>query len=117
MWRKNWWWKLLSGAFVRDRIYKIIKYFAELPNVNSPYSSHRAVNVTWGLGSFILYFTDHFVFKRGPFSRDELLFMMAMAGIQTTSALISKRFRLNASGQPDSSTEVEDVTTSNKSSK
>ena len=96
MWRDNWWWKLLSGAFIRDRVDKTIKYFAELPNINNPYSSHRTINLCWGLGSFFGFWIDHFLYHRGGFSNWELSFILAMAGIHTTSALVAKRFGLNS---------------------
>lgn len=115
MWRNNWWWKLLTGSFLRDRFDKLIKYCAELVNDNNSYSSHRAINITWGVGSFLGFWVDHFWFHRGAFTHWELGFIIAMAGVQTTSALVSKSIQLNSSARTvTSTTETADATTTNK---
>ena len=88
----NWFYRLISCKPITDNFKKLI-------DKNDPMSSHRAVNITWGLGSFGFYWLDHFLYKR-VFTNQDYMFILAMAGISTVAAIRAKRL--------DSDTTTED---------
>jgi hypothetical protein len=79
----NWFYKIITCKPITD-------YFQRLVNKLDDQSSHRAINVLWGCGSFFLYFFDHFFYKR-TFTNQDFMFITGMAGITTLAAVSSKK--------------------------
>lgn len=72
-----------------------VAYLKSLTNRNDPHSSHRAVNITWGLGSFIMFWGSYLFqlyrdinFRLGI---TDYLFIATMAGMSTLSAIAAKQ--------------------------
>ena len=83
-----------------------VKFFKDLSNSENPLSSHKWVNLVWGGGSFVCYWADHFIrlFKNKDYKFETLdyVFIAAMAGISTISAIASKKAQA-LMGEPDPS--------------
>lgn len=108
--KETWWFKLITGYPIIKRIDNAIEFVKDLINKNNPYSSHRAINLTWGIGSFILYWIDHFLKKRN-FTNGDFLFIAGMAGVTTISAVLAKS---QDSKLTDMASETEDETKEEK---
>jgi hypothetical protein len=81
--------RLMSWIYRIMTLKPFTNYFRELADRTNPESSHRAINVTWGMGSFFLYWADHFYYHR-VFTVQDYMFIAAMAGITTLAAVASK---------------------------
>jgi hypothetical protein len=92
-WRDTWFWKTITFA-------KFISFIKGLIDKKDPHSSHEAVNLTWGLGSFVFYWMDHFLAHR-VFTNQDYVFIASMAGITALSSLSSKK--TDASGNKEDS--------------
>lgn len=72
-----------------------VKYFKDLSNSANPQSSHKWVNLLWGGGSFVCYWADHFIRlaknKEYKFEILDYVFIAAMAGISSLTAILSKK--------------------------
>ena len=95
-------WASIVGFFssliaVGKRIIEIkpLQYFKDLSDSMNPLSSHNAINLLWGGGSFVFYWVDHFYRVTHKldyqFTTTDYIFISAMAGISTLSALASKK--------------------------
>ena len=91
----SWWYKIITFSAIVTRIDNAVEFFKGLVNQQNPLSSHEAVNMVWGLGSFILYWLDHFVYHR-VFSNQDFLFLATMSGITAIAAVTSS----NNAGAP-----------------
>jgi hypothetical protein len=67
-----------------------VDFCKSLINKDNPESAHSFINLVWGLGSFFLYWFDHFAFDRGNFTGNDYMFIAGMAGLTTLSAVASK---------------------------
>ena len=81
--RDSWWWKTIT-------LQNFIQYVKNLIDKTDPASSHAAINLLWGVGSFFCYWADHFLSNPGKFVQSDFMFITAMAGITTLSAVASK---------------------------
>ena len=87
---EKWWYKLITFSAIRDCINNTIGFFKQLTDKTDPHSSHRAINLTWGIGSFVCYWADHFIFNRGKFTKEDFIFITVMAGVTTLAAAMAK---------------------------
>lgn len=81
--KEEWWFKILT-------LRPFVNFLKDLINKDNPASAHSFINVIWGLGSFFLYWFDHFAFDRGNFTTNDYMFIASMAGLTTLSAVASK---------------------------
>jgi hypothetical protein len=77
------WFKIITAR-------PFVNFLKDLINKDNPASAHSFVNLIWGLGSFFLYWVDHFAFDRGNFTTNDYMFIAGMAGLTTLSAVASK---------------------------
>ena len=90
--KDSWWWRLITLAPLLERFDKAIDFLKELTDKLDSHSSHRAINLTWGIGSFVCFWVNHFIYNHGKFATADYVFIATMAGITTMSAVLSKGF-------------------------
>lgn len=92
--KDSWWWRLITLAPLLERFDRVMFFIKELTNKQDSHSHHKAINLVWGVGSFICYWVNHFIFCKGKFETIDYIFIAGMAGITTLSAVLTKKFDL-----------------------